>query len=141
MSVPGEEKRRSLDGLSCSSESSEEKFETIGVMQEDNIEIIVGRIKCVDILIENHISLFFWHVVEMFREGMNTMNTETLFIDKNLFGMSRFRQEMYLHLVFEPFPRVAKFLVVVIHIANNGKMSESFESMKEFFCYQDKVLK
>ena len=128
---------RLLRGL----ETSEEKLETIGIMQEDHIEVIMHVVERVDILIEDHISLFFWHLMKMLREGMNTVNTETLVVDKNLFGVSHLRQEMHLHLVLEPRACVAKVSIIIVVVTNNSKMSESLKSMKKLFCNVDKVFK
>ncbi len=141
MCVPCEEECRCRDRLLRRLETSEEKLEAIGIMQEDHIEVVMHVVERVDILIEDHVSLFFWHLMKMLREGVNAMNAETLVVDKNLFGVSHLRQEMHLHLVLEPCACVAKISIIVIVVANNSKMSESFKTLKEFFCDLNEVLK
>jgi hypothetical protein len=110
-------------------------------MQEDHIEVVMHVVERVDILIEDHVSLFFWHPMKMLREGVNAMNAETLVVDKNLFGVSHLRQEMHLHLVLEPRACVAKISIIIVVVTDNSKMSESFKTLKEFFCDFDEVFK
>jgi hypothetical protein len=61
----------------------QEKFETIWAMQKHDIHVVVRVIEHVDVLIHNHITFFSWHLVEVVRECMDAVNTNTLFVDKN----------------------------------------------------------
>lgn len=139
--MPCEEECRCRDRLLRGLETSEEKLEAIGIMQEDHIEVIMHVIECVDVLIEDHISLFFWHFVKVLRESVDAMNAETLIVDKNLFGVSHLRQEMHLHLVLEPRACVAKISIIVVMIPDNSKVSKTLKTVKKFFCDLDEVLK
>lgn len=141
MRVSCEEECRSCERLFGCAKSSEEKLEAVRIVQEDDIEIIVRVIECVDILIEDHISLFFWHAMEVSRECMHTMNTETLVVDKNFLGMTRLGEKMHLHLVLEPCSCVAKISIIIVVIAYDSKVSERLESVKEFLCHLHEVLK
>jgi hypothetical protein len=139
--VSCEEECRRRDRLLRGLESSEEKLETIRIMQEDHIEVIMHVVECIDILIEDDISLFFWHLMKVLCECVNTMYTETFVIDKNLLCMTYFCQEMHLHLVLEPGTSVDEVSIVIVVVTNNSKMSESFKTVKEFFCDLDEVFK
>jgi len=51
------------NSLFCRDESSEDKLETVRTMEQDDVHIIVCVIEHVDILIHEHISLLFWHLM------------------------------------------------------------------------------
>lgn len=139
--MPCEEECRSRERLIRSLESLKEKFDSIRTVEEDDIQVIMGVIEGIDILIEDHISLFFGESMKMLCQGVNTMNAEAFFVDKNLLRVAWFCEEMHLHLVFEPGTSVGKLCIFFVMIADNGEMPESLETMKEFFCDFNEVLK
>lgn len=141
MRVSSEEECRSCERLFGCAKSSEEKLEAVRVVQEDDIHVVMHVVECIDILIEDHVSLFFWHLMQVSRKCMHTMNTETLVVDKNFLGVTRLREKMHLHLVLEPCSCVSEISIIIVVIAYNSKVSERLESVKEFLCHLHEVLK
>lgn len=141
MRVSREEECRSGERLFGCAKSSEEKLEAVRIVQEDDIHVVMHVVERIDILIEDHVSLFFWHLMQVSRKCMHTMNTETLVIDKNFLGVTRLREKMHLHLVLEPCSRVSEISIIIVVIANNSKVPERLESVKEFLCHFHEVLK
>lgn len=130
--MPREENRRRLYGFFCSSQAREEKFEAIGTVEQHDIYIIMRVIEHIDILIHEHVSLLFFHLMQMACEGVETMDTDTLIMDENPLRMAWLREEMNVQLVLEPLASVRKFRILIIMVTNNSKMFELAEASEEF---------